>query len=753
MDDVDDDAFMPPSNENETDSVAELTTEDLRREVERLKSLLTVGGSDESSSDDDGRRAVALISQPHEEDEDEEEFDQFDPRSITPYDPDATLKYSNGDVYKGEAIDNVRNGRGTHQCSNGDFYEGQWKDDKRHGEGKLTYVSGLQYEGSWIDDTANGHGTCRYPNGDVYEGEWRNDHRWGWGKLVFASGDVYEGEWVDDAVEGAGRYSYADKSYFQGSFLRGMREKGKFVSADGSVEYDGEWRDGARHGRGVFHLAGVYEYVGEWRDDARHGQGRCTYADGTWYDGEWKNDERDGNGTFGDKEESYEGGWRRNAKEGFGTSKFADGGRYQGEWKEGLEEGNGKRLYPDGSMYEGQWSKGKRHGKGRCSVPSSKEVYQGEWANDERHGYGVCEYADSSKFRGEWEEGCWLQSTADPTFTRVHGSGLSRGIVGEPATFRIEARDELKNKRMNGGDDFYVRFENDATGEVAFATVSDADDGTYAVKFITTAAGNYTCSVLIGADEHVADSPYPVRILPGRPSPRRCGISGEGHRKATVGAEAFFFVDAIDRHGNAAQGKIGAHLPVEVTIASHDDMIEGVRVDDTGNGQLRVSFEPSRPGYYRVAIMSQGIPIGKSPYSLHVRTAEDQSTGAEVPDDVFAAPPPMDKVIAWENIALEEYVFDGDEGGWDSADDEDEETPEERAMRENPDLPVITNLEDLYKIPRLQRLQREEKRKKKAARLEAMRKRFEAEEKASADGNHQAPVDVDGGGSSIADLD
>ena len=182
-------------------------------------------------------------------------------------------------------------------------------------------------------------------------------------------------------------------------------------------------------------------------------------------------------------------------------------------------------------------------------------------------------------------------------------------------------------------------------------------------------------------------------------------------------------------------------------------MIEGVRVDDTGNGQLRVSFEPSRPGYYRVAIMSQGIPIGKSPYSLHVRTPEDQSTGAEVPDDVFAAPPPMDKVIAWENIALEEYVFDGDEGGWDSADDEDEETPEERAMRENPDLPVITNLEDLYKIPRLQRLQREEKRKKKAARLEAMRKRFEAEEKASADGNHQAPVDVDGGGSSIADLD
>lgn len=77
----------------------------------------------------------------------------------------------------------------------------------------------------------------------------------------------------------------------------------------------------------------------------------------------------------------------------------------------------------------------------------------------------------------------------------------------------------------------------------------------------------YTCSVMIGADEHVADSPYPVlslhmrcaafvfsasksnhssfclilfllllfaqvRILSGRPFPRCCAITGEGHRLA-----------------------------------------------------------------------------------------------------------------------------------------------------------------------------------------------------------------------------
>jgi hypothetical protein len=73
-------------------------------------------------------------------------------------------------------------------------------------------------------------------------------------------------------------------------------------------------------------------------------------------------------------------------------------------------------------------------------------VWQGEWESDMRHGYGVCTYADGSKYRGEWEEDCWLQSTADPAFTKVFGPGLSRGLAGEATTFGIEARDELKNK-------------------------------------------------------------------------------------------------------------------------------------------------------------------------------------------------------------------------------------------------------------------------------------------------------------------
>ena len=124
-------------------------------------------------------------------------------------------------------------------------------------------------------------------------------------------------------------------------------------------------------------------------------------------------------------------------------------------------------------------------------------------------------------------------------------------------------------------------------------------------------------------------------------------------------------------------------------------------------------------------------------------------------DDVVPCPPPTDQVTQWEDIALKEYMLDGDQGGWESDDEEDQETAEEKCIRENPGVPVITNLEDLYKLPRLQKVAAEEQRKKKAAKLASLRRRLEAEEAAHGfrelDGAYgQKKSDAS---SSIADLD
>lgn len=751
VDDVDDRVLAP---QPAADDMPLAYIDALRRQVARLRLQRREFGRSHKSSSERRSDVKALPSGDAPDDDNASDQEHYDGMPmVDPYNAEAEFRYqdeSGGDsgTYKGEAIDNIRHGRGKHVCPNGDVYDGEWKEDKRHGEGKFQQAAGLRYEGSWVDDKAHGHGVCHYPNGDIYEGEWKADTRWGWGKHVFSSGDVYEGEWVADNPDGQGRYTFVDKSYFQGEHAQAARVKGKFASGDGSYEYDGDWRNEVHHGDGILHVSDVYKYSGKFQDGVRHGTGECIYASGQFYNGDWREDARDGTGEYKDSHETYKGGWRQNAKEGVGDCRYTDGSRYLGDWKAGEYEGNGKRLYADGSTYEGEWKSGKRHGKGKFISASTKETYQGEWVNDERHGYGVCVFADGSKFRGEWEDGCWLQSTADPTLTKVSGPGLSRGVAGEATMFRIEARDENKNKRMNGGDEFYVRFENDNTGEVSFAEVVDHDDGVYDVKFTTTTSGTYTCSILIGAEEHVADSPYPVRILPGRPHPRRCVISGDGLRCATTGVETSFSVRAFDSHGNAATGKLTAHLPLDVSITSNDGCADNPRVEDVGDGTYEVIFTAPRRGLYRVAVESHGVRVGESPYSLSVRD-EDESDENTIPDVRSLTAQPDDLMAEWEDIALQEYMLDGDKGGWESDEDEDKETEEERAMRENPGVPVISNLEDLYKIPRLQKLQREERRKKKAAKLNAMRKRFQAEEEALGG----EPLRIRDGDESIADLD
>lgn len=42
--------------------------------------------------------------------------------------------------------------------------------------------------------------------------------------------------------------------------------------------------------------------------------------------------------------------------------------------------------------------------------------------------------------RGQWEDDEWVQSSADPSLTRVRGPGLARAVAGQPATFVIKVR-------------------------------------------------------------------------------------------------------------------------------------------------------------------------------------------------------------------------------------------------------------------------------------------------------------------------
>ena len=208
------------------------------------------------------------------------------------------------------------------------------------------------------------------------------------------------------------------------------------------------------------------------------------------------------------------GDWLDDKRHGYGVCKFADGTKYRGE-----------------SAREGGW-------KGRVCCCACSWGADAGWAWPDWWAP-----VPPTPATGDWEEDCWLQSAADPAHCRVAGAGVTRAVAGQEANVLIEARDDNSCRRLSGGDEFQValrwggrtlRHQHNVaslrathpagpdttscpcmharSGPASLAaTVKDNGDGTYRASYTPTVAGVYELSILIGAEEHVADSPYPLR--------------------------------------------------------------------------------------------------------------------------------------------------------------------------------------------------------------------------------------------------
>lgn len=64
-------------------------------------------------------------------------------------------------------------------------------------------------------------------------------------------------------------------------------------------------------------------------------------------------------------------------------------------------------------------------------------------------------------------------------------------------------------------------------------------------------------STATAGDEHVAQSPYPLRVLPARPTAKCCAVEGSGRSAAVAGRPAEFVVEVCDEYGNRWEGAGG----------------------------------------------------------------------------------------------------------------------------------------------------------------------------------------------------
>jgi hypothetical protein len=122
-----------------------------------------------------------------------------------------TLIFSNGtylgDLRADQNASNgqrrLRHGHGTMKYSNGNIYTGDWIEDRFDGNGEYIWADGRRYIGSFKSDKIDGKGTGIWPDGRKYEGEYKNDLAHGHGLVILPSGRSFEGTFAADfPVEG-----------------------------------------------------------------------------------------------------------------------------------------------------------------------------------------------------------------------------------------------------------------------------------------------------------------------------------------------------------------------------------------------------------------------------------------------------------------------------------------------------------------------------------------------------------------------
>jgi hypothetical protein len=168
--------------------------------------------------------------------------------------------------------------------SNGNVYVGQTLGVLRDGKGVLTFSGGDVYEGDFSYEDMTGSGSYYYKNGDVYVGQFRNGSKWGNGSYTWAAiddkSDCYVGEFSDNKRNGEGVYSYADGTVYTGSYVEDAKSgEGVMVYANGD-RYEGEFANDLRDGKGSYYFSNGDIYVGEFSKGAITGYGTYTFASG-----------------------------------------------------------------------------------------------------------------------------------------------------------------------------------------------------------------------------------------------------------------------------------------------------------------------------------------------------------------------------------------------------------------------------------------------------------------------------------------
>jgi len=222
------------------------------------------------------------------------------------------------------------------------------------------------------------------------------------------------------------------------------------------------------------------------------------------------------------------------------------------------------------------------------------------------------------------------------TRTHVFDNPSAGGVVGQPVSFSLQARDRYGNDvtaAASIGFSFSVKL---LPIDVA-AIVTPQGDGEYSVSYSCTAAGDYTLAV--SSSDNMLNAQYAVTLRPGSPDASK--FSGAGAAAGDAGALVQYVVQGRDSYGNALTNDADSSFSISVSQlvgGQYQQVTPSTAVNYDTEGRYLVTFTLTASASYSVSISSAGsAPVVGSPFTRAVNPAVRSAGDCVVAGNVISA--------------------------------------------------------------------------------------------------------------------